>query len=48
MPEVAERLEALATDVRRLTPDRRDPEAFHEAKSEIVAELRRLSKEART
>ena len=43
--EAAEQLESLADQVRRLAPDRRDPEAFHEAKSEIAAALRRLSKE---
>jgi hypothetical protein len=34
----------LADRVRRLVPSHRDPEAFHEAKSEIEAELRRLSR----
>ena len=34
----------LAGKVRRLVPSHRDPEAFHEAKSEIEAELRRLAR----
>jgi hypothetical protein len=34
----------LANRVRRLVPSHRDPEAFHEAKSEIEAELRRLAR----
>ena len=42
----AERLEALAREVRRLAPNRRDPERFHEAKAEIERELRRLAREA--
>ena len=46
MPEVVRELEALADQVRRLAPDRRDPEAFHEAKSEIAAALRRLARTA--
>ncbi|MFD2032210.1 hypothetical protein ACFSKM_21415 [Ancylobacter dichloromethanicus] len=41
MPAV---LVELADRVRRLVPSHRDPEAFHEAKSEIEAELRRLSR----
>lgn len=41
MPAV---LAELADRVRRLMPSHRDPEAFHEAKSEIEAELRRLSR----
>lgn len=43
--EPAERLKRLASEVRRLSPDRRDPERFHEAKAEIERELRRLSRE---
>lgn len=37
-------LEELANRVRSLVPSHRHPEAFHEAKSEIEAELRRLSR----
>ena len=37
-------LEELANRVRGLVPSHRDPEAFHEAKSEIEAELRRLAR----
>ncbi len=39
-----ETLSALALRVSRLGPDRRNPEQFHEDKSEIVAELRRLAR----
>jgi len=41
----AERLETLAREVRRLSPDRRDPEQFHVAKAQIERELRELSRE---
>lgn len=37
-------LEDLACRVRRLAPSHRNPAAFHEAKSEIEAELTRLSR----
>lgn len=40
-------LDNLAYKVERLTPHPRRPERFHEDKSEIVAELRRLAREAR-
>lgn len=40
-----EALRALAIDVRRLVPDRRDPEAFHMSKSEIENRLRRLARD---
>ena len=40
-------LEALALTVRRLSPDRRDPERFHAEKSEVAAALRRLAREWR-
>lgn len=33
----------LASRVCRLSPSHRDPHAFHEAKSDIVADLRRLA-----
>lgn len=39
-----EALEALAQRVARLAPSHRNPHAFHEDKSEIVAELRKLAK----
>jgi len=41
----SETLEALAADVRRLAPDRRDPERFHVEKAEIEQKLRRLARE---
>lgn len=37
-------LEELAKRVARLSPSHRNPHAFHEDKSEIVAELRRLAR----
>lgn len=37
-------LTALADKVRRLSPHHRDPERFHEDKSEIERDLRRLAK----
>ncbi len=37
-------LEALADRVSRLSPSHRDPHRFHEDKSEVVAELRRLAR----
>ncbi|MBB2163840.1 hypothetical protein HLH26_04685 [Gluconacetobacter sp. 1b LMG 1731] len=40
-------LDDLARAVQRLIPDRRDPEKFHADKSEIVAMLRRMAREAR-
>ena len=44
---LAARLLTLAEAARRLPPpDRRDPEAFHLARSELAAELRRLAAEA--
>ena len=36
---------ALATRVRRLCPDHRDPERFHLEKDEIERELRRLARQ---
>lgn len=44
---ISERLESLAVAVKFLLPSHRDPEVFHERKSEIVAELYRLAAEAR-
>ena len=47
MTDLANRLLALADLARRLPPpDRRDPEAFHLARSELAAELRRLAADA--
>ncbi len=44
---IAGRLFDLADAVRRLQPpDRRDPERFHIAKSDLAAELRRVAAEA--
>ncbi len=37
-------LEEVANRVRRLSPDRRDPERFHIEKDELAAELRRLAR----
>lgn len=42
----AEKLTEIASQVARLTPCHRDPEAFHIQKSEIIAMLRRLAREA--
>lgn len=36
-------LNALADRLERLAPSHRDPHRFHEEKSELVAELRRLA-----
>lgn len=41
----SDRLTTLARAVVRLSPSHRDPEQFHEDKSEIAAELRRLARE---
>ena len=41
----AKRLDELANRVRRLSPDRRDPERYHLDKSEIERDLRRLARE---
>lgn len=37
-------LAELADKVRRLSPSHRDPERFHEEKSEIERDLRRLAR----
>lgn len=39
-----EKLTALADKVRRLSPSHRDPERFHEDKSEIERDLRLLAR----
>jgi len=39
-----EKLTALADKVRRLSPSHRNPERFHEDKSEIERDLRRLAR----
>jgi hypothetical protein len=44
-PAAADRLDALARAVSRLSPSRHDHERWHMEKSEIAAELRRLAKE---
>lgn len=46
-PSLPDRLRDLAHEVQRLSPSHRDPERFHEDKSEIVAELRRLARGVR-
>jgi hypothetical protein len=40
----AEQLRDLARRVDRLVPDRREPDRFHEDKSEIAGDLRRLAR----
>ena len=40
----ADDLDRLAHAVARLSPSHRDPHRFHEDKSEIVAELRRMAR----
>ena len=40
-------LDALAERLRRLRPDRHNPELYFEEKAQIEAELRRLSREVR-
>lgn len=45
-PDLAAQLRDLAQRVARLCPSHRNPEEFHEAKSEIEHELRRLSQAA--
>ena len=40
----ADDLDRLAHAVSRLSPSHRDPHRFHEDKSEIAAELRRLAR----
>lgn len=43
---IAEKLRDLAKRVDRNVPNHIDPEAFHAEKSEIVSELREVSREA--
>ena len=45
MTDMTEELGRLAIAVSRLAPDRRNPEEYHEAKSDIVARLRSLAKQ---
>ena len=40
---LVERLHDIADRLQRLAPSHRDPFRFHEDKSELVAELRRLA-----
>jgi hypothetical protein len=47
-PTQIEELEDIPRMVSRLLPDRRDPEAFHLAKSEAVGRLWRLIRKIRT
>ena len=47
MAQIAEKLEELARRVDRLIPRRRDPDAYHDEKSEIVAQLRQVAKEVK-
>jgi hypothetical protein len=44
-PSVANELADLARQVASLSPDRRDPEQFHMAKSEIAAGIRRCARQ---
>lgn len=46
MTALAQRLSELAARVVRNEPDRRDPERFHQEKSDIAHQLRRIAKEA--
>ena len=43
---IAEALETIASRLRYLAPDHRDPHRFHEQKSQLVAELQRLARRA--
>lgn len=45
--EIPSALEIIARRVARLAPSHRDPERFHVEKSEIVFELRKLSKKGK-
>lgn len=47
MGSAAPLIDQLADRVRRLSPCRHNPEAFHLDKDEIERELRRLAKEVR-
>lgn len=42
---LSDKLKNLARRVRHLSPSHHDPEAFHVAKSDIEAELRRIARE---
>lgn len=43
--EISEHLKAIAKEVDRNVPDRRDPESFHVKKSEIANRLNKIAKE---
>jgi hypothetical protein len=43
-----DRIAELASRVRRLSPDRRDPERFHHDKDQIERDLRRLARDMET
>lgn len=45
---IASELDAIATRVARNEPHRRDPEAFHEEKSEIVNDLVAVARKLRS
>ena len=45
-PNLADQLADLARRLARLAPDRRDPERYHCDKSELIAALRSLAKQA--
>lgn len=44
-PRLHVRISDLASRIRRLGPDHRDPHRFHEEKSEIAHEMNKLAKE---
>ena len=43
-PSPAERLQALARQIRNLSPDWRCPERYYEMRSELAEEARRLAR----
>ena len=45
-PDLANQLADLARRLARLAPDRRDPERYHCDKSELIAALRSLARQA--
>lgn len=48
VPDLPDRLDALARHVGRLSPSHREPERYHEEKSEIAFELRVLARHVST